>query len=187
MPHNKPTPKVVPANAGKGWRSALLVLACLAVAPVAGAQTTIYLRAQHIEVDQKSGLSTYRGKVRLRRGNLSFNADKAIVRQGDSDIESLTAFGNPVVVTTRDRNSSLPTTISGQRLDYQTKTNRVVITGNVVTRQGEDVIRSTKVTYRVDDESLVAESKNKSARVKAVFRVKRQTRPSTRAKNNSAP
>ncbi len=164
----------------------LLVLASLAAAPVFGSQTTIYLRAQHIEVDQKSGLSTYRGKVYLRRGNLSFNANKAIVRRGNSNIESLTAFGNPVVITTRDRNSSLLTTITGRRLEYLAKTNRVVITGNVITRQGDDVIRSAKVIYRTDDDSLVAESKNRSARVKAVFRVKRQTTPLTRAQTNSA-
>lgn len=186
MPHNKPTTEIVPADAGKSWRSTLLALAFLVATPVFGSPATIYLRAQHIEVDQKSGLSTYRGKVYLRRGNLSFRANKAIVRQGNSDIESLTAFGSPVVITTRDRNSGLLTTITGQRLNYLAKTNRVVITGNVVTRQGDDVIRSTKVIYRVDDESLVAESKNRSARVKAVFRVKRQTTPLTRAQTNPA-
>ncbi len=186
MPHTKPTTDVVPADPGKGWRSTLLVLAYLVAAPVFGSQTTIYLRAQHIEVDQKSGLSTYRGKVFLRRGNLSFNANKAIVKQGNSNIESLTAFGNPIVIRTRGGNNGLLTTITGQRLNYLAESNRVVITGNVVTRQGDDVIRSTKVIYRVDDDSIVAESKNRSARVKAVFKVKRQTTPLTRAQKISA-
>jgi len=163
----------------------LLALFCLAAAPVDGSQTTIYLRAQHIEVDQKSGLSTYQGKVHLRRGDLSLNADKAIVRQSNSDIKSLTAFGNPVVIRTRDRDNGLLTTITGQQLKYVTKTNSVVITGKVVIRQGDDVIRSSKAVYRVDDDYIVAKNNNESTRVKAVFRVKRRTGSATPAQTNT--
>lgn len=180
----KPATNTITPDTGKAWRSVLVVF-CLATAPVAGSQTTIYLRAQHIEVDQKSGLSTYRGKVHLQRGDLSFSADKATVRQNNSGIESLTAFGNPVVIRTRNRKTSLLTTITGQQLEYLAKTNRVVITGNVITRQGNDVISSSKVIYYVDDDHIVAKNDNKSTRVKAVFQLKRLTGSTAPAQTNT--
>jgi lipopolysaccharide transport protein LptA len=148
--------------------------------PFAGAgEKPIYLRAQHINMDQRTGLSTYHGKVRLRRGELSFSADRAIVKQNNSNIESLTAFGNPVVVRKRNLEDNSLTTVNGRRLVYTATSNTVIVTGKAIIRKGRDIIKSEKVIYRIDDDHIVAESADKSGRVKAVLQINRRSRRTT--------
>lgn len=171
----------VSAPAGSNRQCWLLIIVLSAISPLAtGGGNPIYLRAQHITVDQRTGLSTYQGKVRLKRGEFSFVADKAIVKQRNSGIDTIRAFGNPVIVRKRNPRKNTLTTVNGLRLLYLAKPNRVTVTGKVAVRQGNDVIKSAKVTYHIDDDTIVAEGLNRSTRVKAVFQIKRlatQTSP----------
>ncbi|MFV1997930.1 MAG: lipopolysaccharide transport periplasmic protein LptA [Acidiferrobacterales bacterium] len=137
-----------------------------------GGEKPIYLRADNITVDQRTGQSTYRGNVYLKRGGFSFTADTALVKQRNSRIEKLTASGTPIVARKIDPPGNILTTVKGQRLLYLAKSNKVIMTGNVITRRGSDVIRSAKVTYKIDENTIVAEGLGESARVHALFQVK---------------
>lgn len=136
-----------------------------------GGDKPIYLRADHITADQRTGQSTYQGNVRLKRGAFSFTADTAIVKQRNSQIVSLTASGNPIVARKNDHLDNILTTVKGQHLLYLAKPNKVIITGKVITRRGVDVIKSEKVTYKIDDNTVVAEGLGRSARVHALIQV----------------
>lgn len=155
---------------GNYWQHRLSLIAVLMLTPLtANAEIAIHLQAKHITVNQRTGISTYTGNVRLRRGTLTFNAAKAIVTQRQHQIDTITASGNPVVVKKKDSNNKLLTTITGQHIIYSARTNKIIIMGNVVTRQGLDEIQSTKISYDVSGDVIVAASKNGSARVSAVF------------------
>lgn len=153
-----------------------MLLTLLLICPLTyGGEKPIYLRADHITVDQRTGQSTYRGKVNLKRGEFSFKADTAIVKQRNSQINSLTASGNPIVARRDDALNNTLTTVNGRHLLYLAKSNKVIITGNVITRRGTDVIKSAKVTYKINDNTVVAEGLGDSARVHALFQVKSLT------------
>ncbi|MEE8482821.1 MAG: lipopolysaccharide transport periplasmic protein LptA, partial [Acidiferrobacterales bacterium] len=137
-----------------------------------GEDSPIYLRAQHITVDQRTGTSTYQGNVRLKRGQLSFAASRATVNHRNGDIDTIKAYGNPVIVNKRDAKINTLTTVSGRRLIYLAAPNTIIVTGKVITRQGKDVIQSAKVTYDIENDTLVATGLNRSLRVNAAFHTK---------------
>jgi len=163
----------ISARVGNQLPARLLLLVLSLGSPLAsGGEKPIYLRADDITVDQRTGQSTYRGKVYLKRGGFSFTANTAVVNQRNSRIDKLTASGNPIVARRIDPLNNILTTVSGQRLLYLAKPNKVIITGKVVTRRGSDVIKSAKVTYKIDENTVVAEGLGDSARVHASFQVK---------------
>lgn len=163
----------VSTQAGTNPQRGLVLFVMLVISPLAnGGDSPIYLRAQHITLDQRTKLSTYHGKVQLKRGEFSFIADKAIVKQRNSGIDTIRAFGNPVIVRKRNPRKNTLITMHGQRLLYLAKSNRVIVTGKVTVRQGNDVITSTKVTYYIDNDTIVAEGTNRATRVKAAFQIK---------------
>ncbi len=153
----------------------LFLLSVLACPLTYGEENPIYLRAEHIAVNQNTGESIYKGNVRLQRGEFSFIADKAFVTQRNSRIDSLIATGNPIVVKKHDRKKNTLTIVNGQRLFYLAKYNLAVVTGEVITRRGNDVIKSAKVTYKIDDDIIVAEGRGDAARVHALFQIKSLT------------
>lgn len=164
-------PEAVPAHPDCHrwiWVCLLSVIPSL----VLGEDSPIYLRAQHITVDQRTGTSNYQGNVRLKRGELSFAASKATVSHRNGDIDTIKAYGNPVMVNKRDAQKNTLTTVSGRRLIYLATPNRIIITGKVITRQGKDVIQSAKVTYDIENDTLVATGLNRSLRVNAAFHIK---------------
>ncbi len=164
----------ISAQAGSNPQCWLLLIVMSAISPLTyGGDNPIYLRAQHITVDQRTGLSTYQGKVHLKRGKLSFIADKATVKQRNSNIDTIRAFGNPVIVRIRDPQNKMLTTVNGERLLYLVKRNLVIVTGKVIVRQGNDVIKSAKVTYHINDDTIMAEGLNRSTPIKATFQIKR--------------
>ena len=118
----------------------LVCLLSVTPPPVMGGGNPIYLRAQHITVDQRKGISTYRGKVRLTRGELSFTATKATVKQRNNKITIVKAYGNPVIVKKYNSQKNIMTIVSGQQLTYLAKPDRAIITGKVITRQGSAVM-----------------------------------------------
>jgi lipopolysaccharide export system protein LptA len=142
---------------------------------VYGGEIPIYLRADHITVDQRTGQSTYRGNVQLKRGEFSFTADTAIVKQRNSQIDSLSASGNPIVARSNDPLNKIVTIVKGQHLLYLAKSNKAIITGKVSTSRGSDVMRSAKVTYKIDENIVVAEGLGSLARVHALFQIKNLT------------
>lgn len=165
------SPEAVPAHPElHRW-----ILVCLlSVTPplVLGEDSPIYLRAQHITVDQRTGTSTYQGNVRLKRGQLSFAASRATVSHRNGDIDTIKAYGNPVIVNKRDAQKNTLTTVSGRRLIYLAAPNTIIVTGKVITRQGKDVIQSAKVTYDIENDTIVATGLNRSLRVNAAFHTK---------------
>ena len=137
----------------------------------------VYLRANNIHYDQTSGLSTYRGKVRLTRADLHIRAETATVRQNNSAITSVNASGRPIVLRKGTASGGDLTVIRGERLKFDAINNKVVITGNVITTRGQDTIRSTRLTYHLDDNHIIADRDSNAGPVVAELRPRPQTAP----------
>lgn len=146
---------------------ALLLVFWLPGQVLADAEVPVYLEAQSIYFDQATGLSTYQGQVKVKRGNLIILADKAVVKQKGSDVDTIEGFGAPIVLR---KQSSLPrqtTVITGQRLRYDADSNTVTISGKVITTRGKDVIDSAKLVFHVDENHISAERQANSVPVSA--------------------
>lgn len=121
-------------------------------------QQPVHLSADRIDVDQKKGLSLYRGHVIFSQGTLRLTAARANVQNRANEIETVTAEGKPV--TFRHRPVGLAEFINGEasRAVYHAPARRVDLYGNVLVKRGHDVIRSGVLHYDIGNRSVIAES-----------------------------
>ncbi len=147
-------------------RGALWPLAALLAVPLcvlAGdndRQLPVRLRADRIDVDQKKGLSLYRGNVVFSQGTLRLSAARAEVQSRANTLETVTAEGKPV--TFRHRPEGLAEFIEGEasRAVYHAPTRRVDLYGAVQVQRGRDLFRSAVLHYDIENQSMVGESAN---------------------------
>jgi lipopolysaccharide export system protein LptA len=133
----------------------------------ADTEVPVYLEAQSIYFDQVTGLSTYQGQVKVRRGDLTILADKAVVKQKGSDVDTIEGFGAPIVLRKKADLPRQTTVIMGQRLRYDAGSNTVTISDKVITTRGKDVIHSAKLVFHVDENHISAERQADSVPVSA--------------------
>ena len=144
-------------------RRALLLLPALLAMPLCalGAdnerQQPVQLRADRIDVDQKKGLSLYRGHVVFSQGTLRLAAAYAEVQNRANAVETVTAEGKPV--TFRHRPEGLTDFIEGEasRAVYHALARRVHLHGNVQVQRGRDLFRSAELHYDIENRTMIAE------------------------------
>jgi lipopolysaccharide export system protein LptA len=140
----------------------MLALALSALAPVA--QEKVEITADRFVVEEGANLATFTGNVVVVQGTTTVNADKVEVRYGAggaSDIETLLAEGNLVIVTPTQH-------VTGQRGIYDPKTRVMVVSGDVVAESPTG--RVTGSELRVDFEANTTEfATQDGGRVTGVF------------------
>lgn len=144
----------------------LLILSSLLGLPIGVAvaagnderQQPVHLRADRIEINQKTGISRYRGHVVLTQGTLRLTADHAEARQRGDVLEKVIAEGKPV--TFRDRPEGQQEVIEGQaaRAEYDAVAQQVHLYGNVDIQRGRDRFRAGVAHYDMRNETLRGES-----------------------------
>jgi lipopolysaccharide export system protein LptA len=136
----------------------------------------VYLNADNISVNQKNGVSVYRGNVRLKRGTMRVKADNATVRQTGNRILSVDASGSPVVMRRKEPETNRFITVRGQQLVFDASTNIVTVRGNVITTRGRDTLRSDKLIYQIDKNHVIAEHDSPQSPVSADLRPRAETK-----------
>ncbi|HWE47727.1 MAG TPA: LptA/OstA family protein [Caulobacteraceae bacterium] len=138
--------------------AAALVMGAVAEAQISPTGGPIDISADHVTADNNAHSATYEGHVEALQGGNRMRSDTLNVffkqhagtpasstkNDGPASswggIDHLEAIGNVYFVT--------PTqVIRGDRADYTQATDTLVVTGQVVVTQGEDVMRGTRLTY----------------------------------------
>jgi lipopolysaccharide export system protein LptA len=140
--------------------SALLAVPLCVLGADSERQQPVHLRADRIDIDQKKGLSLYRGNVVFNQGTLRLTAARAEVQNRANVLETVTAEGKPV--TFRHRPEGLAEFIEGEasRAVYHAPTRRVDLYGNVRVQRGRDLFRSAVLHYDIENQSMIGESAN---------------------------
>ena len=124
----------------------------------ASRQAPVSLRADRIEIDQKTGISRYRGKVAVNQGTLQLTADKATVERQGELLRKVTAEGMPA--TFRDRPEGQTEFIEGEalRMEYEALERKLHLTGKVSVKRGDDQLKAGELHYHLNNETLTARS-----------------------------
>lgn len=139
---------------------ALLAVPLCALAVDNERQQPVHLRADRIDIDQKKGLSLYRGHVVFTQGTLRLTAARAEAQNLASVIETVTAEGKPV--TFRHRPEGQEEFIEGEanRAVYHALARSVDLYGEVQVQRGRDLFRSAVLHYDIENQSMIGESAN---------------------------
>ncbi|HYE42195.1 MAG TPA: LptA/OstA family protein [Caulobacteraceae bacterium] len=162
----------------KRWTAAMLVAAaCVAVgsaqAQIAPGGGPIDIGADDLDVNDVARTMTWSGKVEALQGQNRLRADRVVVYYGKSggaaadggasmgDIEKLEARGNVYFVS--------PTqVVRGDVAVYTQATDTLVVTGEVILKQGENVLKGSRLVVQVGAGRATMD-KDSNSRVRGVF------------------
>lgn len=137
-------------------------LGLLLASPAQGAKSDrdalIHINARNVALNEKAGTAVYRGDVTLTQGGLRIQADRVEVRTRNRRTEFVLAVGNPARLHQRAQHGGGDIFISAQRVEYYAAKRRVTLRGDVVMRQGQDVLRSSIAYYDLDEGNFTAQA-----------------------------
>jgi lipopolysaccharide export system protein LptA len=109
-----------------------------------------------VEADQKQNRVTFKGNVIAKQGDLTLYTNSLIVLydQTSKKIKEIKAMGNVKIV-------QLDRRVTSHQATFNQEENKVVLEGDAVIREGENVVRGERVTYYVNEEKAVVEGDGK--------------------------
>jgi lipopolysaccharide export system protein LptA len=158
----------------------LLSLAAPAIAVAegdSGSKKPIDITANEAEVVQSKCLAIWRGQAEARQGEARLRADTisvyAVVKSVGADGKPVCGGTDRIEATGRVFYVTDKQSARGDKAIYSQSADTVVMTGNVVVIQGDDVAQGERLTIKVGDKSAVLEpavdASGKPRRVRGVF------------------
>ncbi len=153
---------------GLAVAAALGLVAMAASAQVSGGKGPISVGADLQTMDEKSHVATLTGRVELIQDGARLRADNAKITfepgpngSGFGPIQLIEATGN-VYYVTQD------STMKGDKAVYTKSTDQMVLTGDVILTQKQNVFTGNRLVYGVTDKTTTFDAPT-SGRVKAVI------------------
>jgi lipopolysaccharide export system protein LptA len=110
----------------------------------------IQFEAEALEVREQDRVAIFSGNVVVRQKDTVLKTARLVVtyagedaQSGAQQVKKLEADGNVLV-------TSGPQTASGDKAEFDTEANTIVVTGNVVLTQGANVIRGPRLVIDID-------------------------------------
>jgi lipopolysaccharide export system protein LptA len=119
--------------------------------------------ANSLVVDQKTGISTYSGAVRIQQGSLVISADKITVHtKTDSSVEKIVAIGSPARFQQQPELDQSLITAMADSITYVPDDDRLLLIKNASIEQDGQVMKAPKIDYDLVKEIMKAKQSNGS-------------------------
>lgn len=160
-----------------------LTLPCrVAFSAAAPSNQSIYLEADQVDIDDKQGVSTYTGKVKMTRAELQIEADKMTVYRSKQQLQKIIAVGTPVQLHQAATASSKEIHGEGLRMEYDAISGEILLSENAKLHQEENDFSGNFIRYNLNSEIVKAgKGETQNQRVRVVIHPKEapKTTPST--------
>ena len=123
----------------------------------------IDITSDTVEANQKQNTLTFKGNVIAKQEDITLYANTLVIYydQETKKLKQIIATGNVKVVQLERRATS-------KKATFHQDDNKVVLDGEAVVREGENVIRGERIIYYVDEERSVVEG-GKGSRVNTLI------------------
>ena len=147
---SRPTRQLEAGARRRCTRVALLLLALLPFATPAlssDQDQPIRIEADSADIDDRHGVSIYRGNVEVRQGSSILTADKVTVQHPGKKAKKIIAIGKPVKYRQPQEGDEPDIRAEALQAEYFTDSEELVMIGDAVLFQGKDSFRSDRITY----------------------------------------
>jgi lipopolysaccharide export system protein LptA len=128
----------------------LLLFAGRALALADDRNQPLTIKADQVEINQKSGTSTYQGHVEFQQGSLHISADSIIVQRHDNEVSRIQADGTPVLIRQRPAPNKEETRAEARHIDYDLKRGLISLSGQAHVWQEGNQFSGETITYESD-------------------------------------
>ena len=130
---------------------------------------TVYLEADKVEIDEKTGISKYLGNVKLNRGNLTILADTMMIFKTGKMLNRVSAKGHPVKFN--KQRSAEEKEIRGQalQLEYDAQKETLELKQDAKLWQEQDQFTGDFIQYNIQQEIVHASKGGSDDRVRVII------------------
>ncbi len=116
----------------------------------------IEIASDTVEADQKQNRVAFKGNVIAKQGDVTLYTNTLIVLYDETTkkIKEIRGIGNVKIVQLERR-------VTSHQVTFDQDENKVVLEGDAVIREGENVVRGERVVYYIDEEKAVVEGSGK--------------------------
>lgn len=118
----------------------------------------IHIEADEAVRDEKTGLTLYRGNVKIRQGSLRISADLVTLYHIESRADKIVAEGKPARMQQQRDAHSNPIHAEGEIIEYYKEEERVHLRHNAMLEQDGSTVRSDSIEYFINQELVKAVS-----------------------------
>jgi lipopolysaccharide export system protein LptA len=136
--------------------SLLLILSAQAIALPGDKERPIHIEADEAVLDEKTGLTMYRGNVRIRQGSLKIQAEQVTLYHINSQADKIVALGSPAHIQQQRTPDSKPMHAEGGIIEYYKEEDRVHIREDARLEQDGSTVRSDSIEYFINQELVKA-------------------------------
>ncbi|EAS42455.1 lipopolysaccharide transport periplasmic protein LptA [Photobacterium profundum] len=149
----------------KLYKISTLLFLCLSTPSWALSNDTeqpIYIDSDNQELDIQKNIVTFTGNVILRQGSIDIRADKVVITRpnGQDGQETIDAYGKPATFH-QIMDDGKPIDGASLKMRYETAIDFLKMTDEAILIQEGSEIQGKVITYKIDEQRLVAESGNK--------------------------
>jgi len=124
-------------------------LPALATALSTDRNQPMYVEADRADIDDKRGVSVYRGNVKIIQGTLQLTAAELTVHSKGGDIVKAVAIGQPATYRQRPDGKEQDVEAESLRMEYYATEQKIILLDKAEVRQAGDTFRSDKIHYDI--------------------------------------
>ncbi|MBI5040196.1 MAG: lipopolysaccharide transport periplasmic protein LptA [Gammaproteobacteria bacterium] len=109
----------------------------------------MYVEADRADIDDKRGVSVYRGNVKITQGTLQLTAAELTVHSKNGDIVKAIAVGQPATYRQRPDGKEKDVEAEALRMEYFAHAQKITLLDKAEVRQAGDTFRSDEIHYDI--------------------------------------
>lgn len=122
---------------------------------------TIRGSADNLTVDQKNGVATYTGSVKIQQGSLVISADSIVIHTSpDSSVEKMIATGNPARFQQQPEKDQGVVTAAAKQITYTPNNEHLLLVEDASVEQNGAVMSGPHIDYDLVKEVMKAAGNN---------------------------
>lgn len=163
-----------------------LVFPSIAVALSSDHTKPVKIKADSASINEKTGVSVYRGNVTFSQGSLIIKGGKVVINQVAGGVSKIIVTGKPASFQQQQDNQKELVKAKAGEMEYITKDEKVYLSQNASISQGDNLLKGNKIEYNTRTSTVTAQkSKNNTNRVHVV--IEPDKNPITAPKNSLIP
>jgi len=124
----------------------------------------IHIYADYMKYEIQSGISEYKGNVRVTQNDIELTGDKVIAVQKDKILKNITVTGSPATYRQLSEDGEYIIAQSMQ-MEFRAEENRLILTDTARLEQSGSVMESDQIIYDTINEVVIAGDDNANKRV----------------------
>lgn len=132
------------------------------------------VEADRADIDDKRGISVYRGNVKITQGTLRLTADELTLHTRDGEVVRAIAVGTPATYRQRPDGKDHDVEAEALKMEYFADRQQLILTDTARVQQAGDTFRSERIDYDIAADVVKAGAGAPGDRVRITIQPKQQ-------------